>query len=126
MTKSIILSGLILAAALAACPVESRAEMPYLWPNRRAQAYNWHGNYVYTDYGAPTALVVPPTAQLQTNWSWGAPTAVSPRHSRPRGAPWRRGCAASAERPRSSSAILPNFSESFTGCLRQMGRFGGT
>ena len=36
--------------------------------------YNWHANYSYTPYGAPTALVVPPTAQLQTDWSWGAPS----------------------------------------------------
>jgi hypothetical protein len=63
-----------LASALAACPREARAEAPYLWPNRRAQAYNWHANYVYTDYGQPTSLVVPPTADLQTNWSWGAPS----------------------------------------------------
>ena len=48
--------------------------MPYLKPLRRASMYNWHANYAYTDYGAPTALVVPPTAQLQTNWSWGAPS----------------------------------------------------
>ena len=52
----------------------ARGEMPYLKPLRRASMYNWHANYVYTDYGRPTALVVPPTAQLQTNWSWGAPS----------------------------------------------------
>jgi hypothetical protein len=40
-------------------------------PIRRAQYYNWNRNYAYTDYGQPTALVVPPTAQLQTNWGWG-------------------------------------------------------
>ena len=37
----------------------------------RAQYYPWHGGYVHTEYGAPVALVVPPTARLQTNWSWG-------------------------------------------------------
>ncbi len=52
----------------------AKAEMPYLRPLRRASMYNWHGNYAYTQYGRPTALVVPPTAQLQTNWSWGAPS----------------------------------------------------
>ena len=40
-------------------------------PIHRAQYYNWNRNYAYTDYGQPTALVVPPTAQLQTNWGWG-------------------------------------------------------
>jgi hypothetical protein len=63
-----------IAAATFALSGEAQAEMPYLKPLRRAQAYNWHANYVYTPYGQPTALVVPPTAQLQTNWSWGAPS----------------------------------------------------
>jgi hypothetical protein len=43
----------------------------YMLPIRRAQWYNWNRNYAYTDYGQPTALVVPPTANLQTNWGWG-------------------------------------------------------
>lgn len=43
----------------------------YMQPVYRARYYNWNRNYAYTDYGQPTALVVPPTAQLQTNWGWG-------------------------------------------------------
>ncbi len=43
----------------------------YMRPIERAQYYNWNRNYAYTDYGQPVALVVPPTAQLQTNWGWG-------------------------------------------------------
>jgi hypothetical protein len=43
----------------------------YMLPVRRAKAYNWNGNYYHTEYGAPVALVVPPTANLQTNWGWG-------------------------------------------------------
>ena len=43
----------------------------YMKPIYRAQCYNWNRNYAYTDFGAPTALVVPPTAQLQTNYGWG-------------------------------------------------------
>ena len=50
-------------------------QMPYLGvASRRASQYNWHGNYNYSAYGQPVALVVPPTAELQTNWSWGAPS----------------------------------------------------
>lgn len=71
MTKLIFVC-LLAATAAAACPAASHATMPYLWPNRRAQYYNWHANYAYTPYGTQTALVVPPTADLQTNWSWGA------------------------------------------------------
>ena len=40
-------------------------------PAWRAAQTNWHGGYVHTAYGQPVALVVPPTARLQTNWSWG-------------------------------------------------------
>jgi hypothetical protein len=47
------------------------ADVGYMKPIRRAQCYNWNRNYAYTDFGAPTALVVPPTAQLQTNYGWG-------------------------------------------------------
>jgi hypothetical protein len=43
----------------------------YMQPVRRAKFYNWNGNYRHTEYGAPVALVVPPTANLQTNWGWG-------------------------------------------------------
>jgi hypothetical protein len=64
----------IAVAIAAAAPSTASAEKPYLKPLRRASMYNWHANYAYTDYGAPTALVVPPTAQLQTDYSWGAPS----------------------------------------------------
>lgn len=43
----------------------------YMRPIARAQYYNWNRNYAYTDYGQPVALLVPPTAQLQTNYGWG-------------------------------------------------------
>jgi hypothetical protein len=49
----------------------SAIEAGYMWPLQRASAYNWHGNYAHSQYGAPVALVVPPTATLQTNWGWG-------------------------------------------------------
>jgi len=43
----------------------------YMKPICRSHCYNWNRNYAYTDFGAPTALLVPPTAQLQTNYGWG-------------------------------------------------------
>jgi hypothetical protein len=43
----------------------------YMLPVYRARYYNWNRNYAHTEYGQPLALVVPPTAQLQTNWGWG-------------------------------------------------------
>ncbi|TWT46467.1 hypothetical protein [Botrimarina hoheduenensis] len=44
---------------------------PYTWPSQRAQNYNWNANYAHVQYGQPVALVVPPTATLQTQWGWG-------------------------------------------------------
>jgi hypothetical protein len=38
---------------------------------RRASTLSWHDRYYHTAYGTPVALVVPPTAEYQTDWSWG-------------------------------------------------------
>jgi hypothetical protein len=46
-------------------------EGPYMRPIERAQWYNWNRNYANTEYGQPVALVVPPTANMQTNYGWG-------------------------------------------------------
>jgi hypothetical protein len=32
---------------------------------------SWNGGYYHTAWGVPVALVVPPTAELQTHWGWG-------------------------------------------------------
>jgi hypothetical protein len=53
------------------CWTPTCCDCGYMKPIHRAQCYNWNRNYAYTDFGAPTALVVPPTAQLQTNYGWG-------------------------------------------------------
>lgn len=41
------------------------------WAHRFALTRPWHGDYYYTPWGTPAALVVPPTAHMQTAWSWG-------------------------------------------------------
>jgi hypothetical protein len=38
---------------------------------RHARVSSWHGNYYHTAHGYPVPLVVPPTANMQTSWSWG-------------------------------------------------------
>lgn len=62
---------LLLTAALAVAWAETAAAVPYYWPVRRSWAYDWNKRYVHTAYGQPVSLVVPPTANLQTNWGWG-------------------------------------------------------
>ncbi len=38
---------------------------------QRAAMSSWHAGYYHTEWGAPLALVVPPTARSHTRWSWG-------------------------------------------------------
>jgi hypothetical protein len=41
------------------------------WARNQAMQRPWHGEYYYLKTGQPTALVVPPTVTMQTNFSWG-------------------------------------------------------
>ncbi len=76
MIKRISIITSIALLASTALSMTAEADAPYLRHARKsAKRYNWHANYVHSAYGQPVALVVPPTAQLQTNWSWGAPSA---------------------------------------------------
>lgn len=47
------------------------------WNKYHAQMQPWHGAYYHRDWGKPLAVVVPPTAQYQTNWSWGVGNTTS-------------------------------------------------
>ena len=44
---------------------------PHRRAYRAAQSYPWHGPYYHTGWGSPVAMVVPPTASMETNWGWG-------------------------------------------------------
>jgi hypothetical protein len=45
----------------------------------RAARRSWHAGYYNTEWGAPVALMVAPTARMQTRWSWGvAQSSMSP------------------------------------------------
>lgn len=76
---SLAFAAMLLLVAVFETSAQS-AESRYLRAKtRRATQYNWHANYAHSAYGQPVALVVPPTAQLKTNWSWGAPSAHTSR-----------------------------------------------
>lgn len=67
---AIAIAALVLATLAVAAPAD--AHEPHCWgPYRMAQNYTWHGGYFHSEYGAPVALVVPPTAQLRTDYGWG-------------------------------------------------------
>ncbi len=67
----------LLLAAMAFVLVEQQADaggrryIANRWGERFARTMPWHGDYYYAPWGAPTALVVPPTANMQTSLSWG-------------------------------------------------------
>ena len=42
-----------------------------VWAQVEASGRPWHDQYYYLPYGQPTALVVPPNAVTQQNYSWG-------------------------------------------------------
>ena len=61
-----------ISAAVALTPDFAQARNPLGW--RYRNSYNnqpWHGQYYYLPKGQPTALIVPPTSRMQTNYSWG-------------------------------------------------------
>ena len=57
--------------------------------------HSWHGGYQHVQWGHPLALIVPPTANMQTEYSWGvARTTMQPIHHqfhRPVALPGARG-----------------------------------
>lgn len=75
MIKQFLLIG---AAAVAlALIAASNADAVDIYGRTNAHARNfaanrpWHGQYSYTPYGMPTALVVPPNAHMETVHAWG-------------------------------------------------------
>lgn len=80
----------LIAASFVAIVAVSMSQAQAQWPDRfsnlrwahpathsdysarnHAHSQPWHGNFYYTQTGQPTALVVPPTAVMQQNYSWG-------------------------------------------------------
>jgi hypothetical protein len=41
------------------------------WAYEQSMNRPWHGEYYWLRTGQPTALVVPPTVTMQSNYSWG-------------------------------------------------------
>jgi hypothetical protein len=61
-----------MCAAFLMTPEIVQARHPGGWRKQGGvNSQPWHGQYYYLPYGQPTALVVPPTSRMQTNYSWG-------------------------------------------------------
>jgi hypothetical protein len=57
----------------------------------RAAQRPWHGRYYNVQYGMPIALVVPPTAELQTDYAWGVTSSRMTRIDHQFQRPWPNG-----------------------------------
>ena len=83
---TLVAAAAALAAVLTAMP--AAAQQCKGADDCRSGACNqsWTGSYYKVEWGIPLALVVPPTAESQTNWGWGVGntrnTAICPRYSR--------------------------------------------
>lgn len=71
LAKRIAAAALLTAVVCGAANTAEAWEAAHMRPLTRAANYNWHANYAHVQYGQPVAMVVPPTAMLQTNWGWG-------------------------------------------------------
>lgn len=57
----------------------------------RAMQRPWHGRYYNVQYGQPLALVVPPTAELTTDYAWGSVASRMTRIDHQFQRPWPNG-----------------------------------
>ena len=57
----------------------------------RASLRPWHGRNYNVQYGQPIALVVPPTAELTTDYSWGVTSSRMTRIDHQFQRPWPNG-----------------------------------
>ena len=73
MSRTLILLAVGLTLTLASTPAD--AGYPAVHADRAARWFNtnhsWHGAYSHVQWGHPVALIVPPTATMQTEYSWG-------------------------------------------------------
>ena len=83
-----LLAALAGPAALCSAGGDAVAERHANWRRDIDVSRPWHGNHYHPAFGAPVALVTPPTAGLQTVWNWGVTNTRVTRVSQQFGRPW--------------------------------------
>lgn len=90
--RNFVVAGLALAVLATAARVQAFDETHYGHGARwRASMRPWHGRFYNVQYGAPVALVVPPTAELQTDYGWGVTATRTTRINHQFQRPWPNG-----------------------------------
>ena len=57
----------------------------------RASLRPWHGRWYNVQYGMPVAVVIPPTAELTTDYAWGSVSSRMTRNDHQFQRPWPNG-----------------------------------
>jgi hypothetical protein len=69
--KRLIVCAVLAAVAAGLWAARSHAELPQNYAYRQAKVLPWHNGFYDPAWGEPYALVVPPTAEWQSNYGWG-------------------------------------------------------
>jgi hypothetical protein len=67
MKRFLLIFSVVVGAALIAQQCDAGDRFAQL----RASRMSWHGPYYDTEYGAPVAVLLPPTVKMQSSYSWG-------------------------------------------------------
>jgi hypothetical protein len=90
--RNFMATGLAIAALVAASSARAGDETHYGRDARwRASLRPWHGRFYNVQYGQPIALVVPPTAELTTDYGWGSVASRMTRIDHQFQRPWPNG-----------------------------------
>lgn len=79
LTASLLLVSFVTGSATAGNPFQrAHQDRGAHWHNTNQ---SWHGGYHHAAWGRPVALIVPPTATMQTEYAWGVGrTQMRPLH----------------------------------------------
>ena len=90
--RKFLAAGLALTALLCTMSAHGGDETPYGHGARwRAGLRPWHGRQYNVQYGQPIGLVVPPTAELTTDYGWGSVASRMTRIDHQFQRPWPNG-----------------------------------
>jgi len=85
----VLVVALALAALASAARVQAFDETHHGHNARyRASLRPWHGRYYNVQAGQPVAVVIPPTAELTTDYSWGSVSSRMTRNDHQFQRPW--------------------------------------
>ena len=90
--RKVLVLALALTALASAARVQAFDETHYGHNARyRASLRPWHGRYYNVQYGQAVSVVIPPTAELTTDYGWGSVSSRMTRNDHQFQRPWPGG-----------------------------------